>query len=56
MRTVPHIATSSGLQFSFCSFWQLAEAHTSPVAILGAFDEEVTILEGQLVNPNSAYD
>lgn len=28
-------------------------AHTSPVAILGAFDEEVTILEGQLVNPKA---
>ena len=28
-------------------------AHPSPVAILGAFDEEVTILEGQLVNPKA---
>ena len=28
-------------------------AHTSPVAILGAFDEEVAILEGQLVNPRA---
>ena len=28
-------------------------AHTSPVAILGAFDEEVAILEGQLVNPKA---
>ena len=28
-------------------------AHPSPVAILGAFDEEVTILEGQLANPTA---
>ena len=28
-------------------------AHASPVAILGAFDEEVTILEEQLVNPKT---
>ena len=28
-------------------------AHTSPVAILGAFDEEVVILERQLVNPRT---
>ena len=28
-------------------------AHTSPVAILGAFDEEVAILEAQLVNPRA---
>ncbi len=27
--------------------------HASPVAILGAFDEEVAILEGQLVNPKT---
>ena len=31
----------------------IGAAHTSPVAILGAFDEEVTILEGQLVNPRA---
>ena len=29
----------------------ISAAHTSPVAILGAFDEEVAILEGQLANP-----
>ena len=29
----------------------ISTAHTSPVAILGAFDEEVAILEAQLVNP-----
>ena len=29
----------------------VSAAHTSPVAILGAFDEEIAILEGQLVNP-----
>ena len=28
-------------------------AHTSPVALLGAFDEEVEILEGQLINPKA---
>ena len=31
----------------------VSAAHPSPVAILGAFDEEVTILEGQLVNPRA---
>ena len=31
----------------------VSTAHTSPVAILGAFDEEVAILEGQLVNPTA---
>ena len=29
----------------------ISAAHTSPVAILGAFDEEVAILEEQLANP-----
>ena len=31
----------------------ISAAHTSPVAILGAFDEEVAILEGQLANPRA---
>ena len=31
----------------------VSTAYTSPVAILGAFDEEVAILEGQLVNPTA---
>ena len=52
MKTIPHIAL----------FWStillllvlgVGAAHTSPVAILGAFDEEVTILEAQLANPKT---
>ena len=31
----------------------IGAAHTSPIAILGAFDEEVAILEGQLANPRA---
>ncbi len=50
MRTVPHIALIWAAVLLLLVL-AAAEAHTSPVAILGAFDEEVTILEGQLVNP-----
>ena len=46
MRTMLHISAALLL-----IVLGVGAAHTSPVAILGAFDEEVAILEGQLVNP-----
>ena len=48
MRTVLHISAALLL-----IVLGVGAAHTSPVAILGAFDEEVAILEGQLVNPRA---
>ena len=52
MRTVPHITR---IWIAVLPLLVLAvdAAHTSPIAILGAFDEEVEILEGQLVNPKA---
>ncbi len=52
MRTVPHI-TLIWIAVLLLFFLGVGAAHTSPVAILGAFDEEVEILEGQLVNPTA---
>ena len=52
MRTILHSALiRSGLLLLLAL--GVSTAHTSPVAILGAFDEEVEILEGQLVNPTA---
>ena len=48
MRTMLHISAALLL-----IVLGVGAAHTSPVAILGAFDEEVAILEGQLVNPTA---
>ena len=48
MRTILHISTALLL-----IVLGVGAAHTSPVAILGAFDEEVTILEKQLVSPSA---
>ena len=52
MRTVPYIALiwSAVLLLLVLA---VGTVYASPVAILGAFDEEVTILEGQLVNPKA---
>ena len=52
MRTVPHIARI-GSAVLLLLVLAVGAAHTSPVALLGAFDEEVEILEGQLVNPKA---
>ena len=48
MRTMLHISAALLL-----IVLGVGAAHPSPVAILGAFDEEVAILEGQLVNPRA---
>ena len=48
MRTILHISAALLL-----IVLGVGAAHTSPVAILGAFDEEVAILEGQLANPKA---
>ena len=52
MRTILHIALiwSAALLLLVLG---VGTAHTSPVAILGAFDEEVAILEAQLVAPRA---
>ena len=52
MRTILHIALiwSTVLLLLVSG---VGAAHASPLAILGAFDEEVTILEAQLVNPRA---
>ena len=52
MRTILHIALiwSAALLLLVLG---VGAAHTSPVAILGAFDEEVAILEAQLVDPRA---
>ena len=52
MKTVLHIALIWSAVFLLLILGADA-GHTSPVAILGAFDEEVTILEKQLVNPKA---
>ena len=52
MRTIPHI-TLIWIAVLLLFVLGVGAAHTSPVAILGAFDEEVEILEGQLVNPKA---
>ncbi len=52
MRTIPHIALIWSAVLLLLVLG-VGAAHTSPVAILGAFDEEVAILEGQLVNPRA---
>ena len=52
MRTIPHIAPIWSAVLLLLVLG-VGAAHTSPVAILGAFDEEVAILEGQLVNPRA---
>ena len=52
MRTVPHIARIWSVVLLLLVM-AVGAVHASPVAILGAFDEEVTILEGQLVNPTA---
>ena len=52
MKTVLHIALIWSAAF-LSLVLGVGAAHTSPVAILGAFDEEVTILEAQLVNPKA---
>ncbi len=53
MRTVPHIAPIWSTVLLLLLVLGVGAAHTSPVAILGAFDEEIAILEGQLVNPKA---
>ena len=53
MRTVPHIAPIWSTVLLLLLVLGVGVAHTSPVAILGAFDEEVAILEGQLVSPKA---
>ena len=52
MRTVSHIVLIWSTIFLLVVSG-IGAAHASPVAILGAFDEEVTILESQLVNPRA---
>ena len=52
MRTVLHITLIWSVVFLFFVSG-ICTVHASPVAILGAFDEEVTILEAQLVNPRA---
>lgn len=52
MRTAPHIVRI-GSTVLLLLVLTVGAAHTSPVALLGAFDEEVEILEGQLVNPKA---
>ena len=52
MRTVSHIVLIWSTTFLLVVS-EIGAAHASPVAILGAFDEEVTILESQLVNPKA---
>ena len=52
MRTALHIALIWSAVFLLLVLG-VGAAHTSPVAILGAFDEEVAILERQLVNPSA---
>jgi adenosylhomocysteine nucleosidase len=52
MRTIPRI-TPIWSAVLLLLVLGVGAAHTSPVAILGAFDEEVEILEGQLVNPKA---
>ncbi len=52
MKTVLHIALIWSVVFVLLILGADA-GHTSPVAILGAFDEEVTLLEKQLVNPKA---
>ena len=52
MRTILHSALSRSALLLLLVLG-VSTAHTSPVAILGAFDEEVEILEGQLVNPTA---
>ncbi len=52
MRTIPRI-TPIWSAVLLLLVLGVGAAHTSPVAILGAFDEEVAILEGQLVNPRA---
>ena len=49
MKTIPHI-TPIWIAVLLLLVLGVGAAQTSPVAILGAFDEEVAILEGQLVN------
>ena len=48
MKTIPH--TPIWIAALLLLVLGVGAAHLSPVAILGAFDEEVAILEGQLVN------
>ena len=52
MRTTLHIALIWSAIFLLLVLG-VGAAHTSPVAILGAFDEEVTLLEKQLVSPSA---
>ena len=52
MKTIPHTALV-WIAVLLLLVSGVGAAHTSPVAILGAFDEEVEILEGQLVNPKA---
>ena len=52
MRTIPRI-TPIWSAVLLLLVLGVGAAHTSPVAILGAFDEEVAILERQLVNPRA---
>ena len=52
MRTILHIAPV-WIAILLLLVSGVAATHASPVAILGAFDEEVTILEAQLANPKA---
>ena len=52
MRTILHIAPV-WIAILLLLVSGIAVTHASPVAILGAFDEEVTILEAQLANPKA---
>lgn len=52
MKTVLHIALIWSAAFLLLILGADA-GHTSPVAILGAFDEEVAILEAKLANPKA---
>ena len=52
MRTIPHITLICSAVLLLLVLG-VGTAYPSSVAILGAFDEEVAILEGQLINPKA---
>ena len=52
MRTILHITLIWGAVLLLLVLG-VGTTHASPIAILGAFDEEVAILEAQLVNPKA---
>ena len=52
MKTTLHITSIWNLVFLFLISGMVA-VHASPIAILGAFDEEVAIIESQLITPKA---